>query len=69
MDNETFLRAECMTRERQERALQAAESWHLRGELPTEPGLRAQLAEWFLALAVWLDPQLPPVALKEARQG
>lgn len=69
MDNNTFLRAECAARERQEQLSRAAEHWHLHEDLPAEPGLRAQLAEWFLALAVWLDPQLPPVAIGRAGRG
>lgn len=47
MDNETYMRVECATREREERLLAAAEHWYLHCELPGGPGLRTQLAEWF----------------------
>jgi hypothetical protein len=51
-----ILMAECVMRERRERAQRAADRWYQTSQGTQEPTLRESLAGALIALALWIAP-------------
>jgi hypothetical protein len=54
---QTIIMAECVAKERRERAQSAAEQWYLTDRDAPQAGLREAMAGMLISLAQWIAPQ------------
>ena len=54
---QTIIMAECVAKERQERAQSAADQWYLTDHATPQSGLREATAGALISLAQWIAPQ------------